>query len=361
MSFVGIIANPASGKDIRRLVAYGSVFDNQEKVRIVRRLILGLLAVGVEQICYMPDAFGIVRRAIEPLRLKVPVFPVAFKPTATQEDSVTAGRLMTERNVGCIVTLGGDGTNRAVVKGSGAMTPILPISTGTNNVFPRMIEGTLAGLAAGLVACGLVPVAEAATRSTALEVRRYTRDGACVQTDIALVDMAVYEDWFVGSRAVWDMSRTRRIFLNRAEPASIGLSSIGGLLRPVLPEEPVGLVLSLGEGGPRVLAPVGPGTVTEIGLSAVELLHPGLEIEVLTRPAVLALDGERELELRDDERVAVRLVLDGPLVVDAVKTMQAAVVRGVMKREGDPARDGQSRGGVMPPGEPRPVEEKREP
>jgi predicted polyphosphate/ATP-dependent NAD kinase len=29
---VGIIANPASGKDIRRLVAYGSVFDNNEKV-----------------------------------------------------------------------------------------------------------------------------------------------------------------------------------------------------------------------------------------------------------------------------------------------------------------------------------------
>ena len=32
---VGIIANPASGKDIRRLVAFGSVFDNEEKVSIV--------------------------------------------------------------------------------------------------------------------------------------------------------------------------------------------------------------------------------------------------------------------------------------------------------------------------------------
>ena len=29
---VGIIANPASGKDIRRLVAHGSVFSNLEKV-----------------------------------------------------------------------------------------------------------------------------------------------------------------------------------------------------------------------------------------------------------------------------------------------------------------------------------------
>ena len=50
MSIVGIIANPASGKDIRRLVAYGSVFDNQEKVRMVRRILLGLDAVGVDQV-----------------------------------------------------------------------------------------------------------------------------------------------------------------------------------------------------------------------------------------------------------------------------------------------------------------------
>jgi len=47
---VGIIANPASGKDIRRLVAYGSVFDNNEKVNVVRRVILGLDSMGVKEI-----------------------------------------------------------------------------------------------------------------------------------------------------------------------------------------------------------------------------------------------------------------------------------------------------------------------
>ncbi len=31
---VGVIANPAAGKDIRRLVAHGSVFDNNEKINI---------------------------------------------------------------------------------------------------------------------------------------------------------------------------------------------------------------------------------------------------------------------------------------------------------------------------------------
>ncbi|HEY5871002.1 MAG TPA: ATP-NAD kinase, partial [Candidatus Tectomicrobia bacterium] len=42
MACVGIIANPSSGKDIRRLVAHGSVFNNNEKVNIVRRVLLGL-------------------------------------------------------------------------------------------------------------------------------------------------------------------------------------------------------------------------------------------------------------------------------------------------------------------------------
>ncbi len=35
MSFVGIIANPASGKDIRRLVSHATVVSNNEKVSIV--------------------------------------------------------------------------------------------------------------------------------------------------------------------------------------------------------------------------------------------------------------------------------------------------------------------------------------
>jgi len=52
---VGIIANPASGKDIRRLTAHGSVFDNNEKVNIVRRVLLGLEAAGVSEALYMPD------------------------------------------------------------------------------------------------------------------------------------------------------------------------------------------------------------------------------------------------------------------------------------------------------------------
>jgi hypothetical protein len=40
MIAASVIANPASGKDIRRLVAHGAVFDNDEKVGIMRRALL---------------------------------------------------------------------------------------------------------------------------------------------------------------------------------------------------------------------------------------------------------------------------------------------------------------------------------
>ncbi|MGD8945385.1 MAG: ATP-NAD kinase, partial [Desulfobacterales bacterium] len=110
MSLVGIIANPASGKDIRRLVAYGSVFDNQEKVRILRRVLIGLAAVGVDRICYMQDYFGIVDRALSQIDLKIPIYALDFKLTGTQEDSIRAARIMESEGASCIVTLGGDGT-----------------------------------------------------------------------------------------------------------------------------------------------------------------------------------------------------------------------------------------------------------
>lgn len=327
MSFVGIIANPASGKDIRRLVAFGSVFDNQEKVRIVRRVLLGLNAVGVDQVCFMPDYFGIVSRAAENLKLNSRLFPVNFKARASQEDTIRAARIMEERGVDCIVSLGGDGTNRALVKGT-ASTPVLPLSTGTNNVFPYMIEGTLAGLAAALVARGLVPLNEASVRSTRLDV---VVDRNVV--DLALVDVAVYDDRFIGSRAVWDMSKVRQVVLNRAAPHSIGLSSIGGLIHPVKPEDPYGLNLVLGDSGRGVTAPIAPGLIDTIHLEKEEIFGLGQDVPVLSSPSVLALDGEREVELNGSKTAALRLSSEGPIIIDAARTMDSARKRHVLAPE----------------------------
>ncbi|MEA3460398.1 MAG: NAD(+)/NADH kinase [Bacteroidota bacterium] len=324
LSLVGIIANPASGKDIRRLVAYGSVFDNQEKVRIVRRVLLGLAAAGVERICYMPDYFGIVERALARVEINIPVFPTSFPLKGNQEDSIQAARTMEEQGTACIITLGGDGTNRAVAKGNGSV-PILPISTGTNNVFPFMVEGTIAGLAAGLVAGKLIPVEESTFLSTQLEV---VLDGKVV--DLALVDAVVYNDVFMASRAVWNMDKVRQIFLNRAKPDSIGLSSIGGLIHPIEAEEPQCLYLEIGRKGQPVTAPVAPGIIEKVFISNEKVMKMGEEVKIGSTPSVLALDGEREVEVRKGQYAAVRLGKDGPVVVDVGMTMSAAMKKRIL-------------------------------
>lgn len=324
MSLVGLIANPASGKDIRRLVAHGSVFDNQEKVRIIRRLLLGLEAIGVEEVCYLPDHSYLVARALDQVALKLAAWPIELSLRGDQEDSVQAARIMEAQGAACLVTLGGDGTNRAVAKGNASL-PVLPISTGTNNVFPYMIESTIAGLAAGLVARRLVDPAECIVASTKLEVLSQGR-----VVDLALVDAAVYDDLFIGSRAVWEMDKVKQIFLNRAQPDSIGLSSIGGLIQPIGPEEPRGLYLEPGPNGQPVTAPVMPGTVKTIRLDHHRIMEMGQEIEVRFQPCLLALDGERELEIASGQQATVRLAEGGPRIIDAARTMAAAAKKRIL-------------------------------
>lgn len=330
---VGIIANPASGKDIRRLIAHGSVFDNQEKVSIVRRVMLGLQAAGVDEVVFMPDYFGIGQRALDGVQLALRVSTLEMRIQASQDDSTLAAQMMRERGVGAIVTLGGDGTNRAVAK-TVEDVPVMPISTGTNNVFPQMIEGTVAGLAAGLVARRVLPLEETTQRQLRLEVRR---DGQML--DIALVDVVVYADEFIGSRAVWDMSKVREIVLTQASPSNIGLSSIGGGVYCARLDRQHGVYIRLNEGhGPiELTAPIAPGLVEPVHIAGYRLLKVGDEVEVEFLPAILALDGEREVEVRPGERLFVELSDRGPVLIDVRRTMQAAAQHGLLARAEAPA------------------------
>jgi len=325
MALVGIIANPASGKDIRRLTAHGSVFDNQEKVRIVRRVLLGLSAVGVDRILYMPDSYNIFSQAIGPLEISIQNSPTPFPIEGNQDDTIKAARFMEEQKADCIITLGGDGTNRVVVKGNSTV-PILPISTGTNNVFPYMAEATLAGLAAGLVARGLVPMESSIFTSTKLEVIIDEK-----VMDLALVDAAVYDDIFTGSRAVWEIDKVSQIFLNRAEPDSIGLSSIGGFIQPISAASPQGLYVELGKNGFLINAPIAPGLMQPVPIHDHFIMEPKKEVRVRHLPCVLALDGEREVVIQEGQNASVRLSLEGPKVIDIKAAMAQAVKKGVFK------------------------------
>jgi predicted polyphosphate/ATP-dependent NAD kinase len=325
MSTVGIIANPASGKDIRRLVAHASVYDNQEKANILRRVLLALEAVGVEKVMYMPDYYGLVEGALKGLNRSPEVVPLTVDTWGDERDSTEAARHFCRMGVGCIITLGGDGTNRAVAKGCGDV-PLVAVSTGTNNVFPSMIEGTVAGLAAGLAVRRLVEVEKLSYVAKRLEV---LVDGELAE--IALIDVAVCTELFLGSRAVWDPSRISEIILARAEPDSIGMSSIGGFLHPLGPLDPQGMYVKLGRGNTSVLAPVGPGLISRVYTREYRLLSLGEEVLLTPAACTIAVDGERQMEVYQRQEVRVRLSKRGPRVVDVKKCMQEAGRLGVLK------------------------------
>src|SRR5205823_4674524 len=109
-----------------------------------------------------------------------------------------------------------------------------------NNVFPLMLEGTVAGAAAGLIAAGAVALDEVAAQAKRIAL---TVEGEA--DDLALIDAALVAGAFAGSRAIWDVAGLRQIVLARAEPAAVGLSAIGGLLDPVGAVDDCGLCIDL--------------------------------------------------------------------------------------------------------------------
>lgn len=329
MSTVGIIANPAAGKDIRRIVAQGRFVPNHEKVNILKRALAGMDAVGVERVLFLPDSGGLGRSALEGMDLDVTPDFVEMTVFHAERDSSGAARAMRESGVDCIITLGGDGTNRAVATECGDI-PLVPISTGTNNVFPTMLEGTIAGMAAGVVATGQADPKAASIRHSRLEI---FVDGR--YRDMALVDVAVSTERFVGARAIWDMSTLHQLFLTRASVTSIGLSAIGAQLKEVEPDSPEGLYLRLGPGGDMVLAPVAPGSVTQVDVAEWSTITPsGPAVEVDLRPATIALDGERTFSLAPSAKVEVGLGLDGPRVVDPERALSLAANSGGARSSG---------------------------
>lgn len=321
---VGIIANPASGKDIRRLVAHASTFDNNEKTNIVRRVLLALEALGVAEVHYMPDSHAICERAAHQAGIALRLVPLPMEIIGHPSDSTEAAQRLAATGAGCIVTLGGDGTNRVVAKGCGDV-PLVPISTGTNNVFPTMVEGTLAGLAAGIAA--LRPDVAVMSRRPRLMV---SIDGA--PRDMALVDIATSPQGWVGARAVWDPMHLREIVVSHVPTAAMGLSGVAALLHPEVAGSDRGVHIMLGEGGSTVIAPIAPGIIRRLAVRSSKVIAAGDIVRLESGAGTIALDGEREIELlRDDQdrTLTVELRSDGPRVIDIPATISAGARAGL--------------------------------
>jgi hypothetical protein len=318
---LGIVANPASGKDVRRLVARASVFDNREKSAIIRRALTGAINAGGKKFAYLDDSHNIAGGALEELATDCEVIKVPCLKTSSALDTTQGARNLEEQ--GCIATLilGGDGTSRAFVKGW-RNAVLLPLSTGTNNVFPRLAEATVAGAALGVLASGGVELGEIVEAVKIIDVEI---EGA--EPDIALIDAVVTRDQFIGSRALLDGDAIERILLTRAEPMAVGMTSVGGLISPVSEGEDRGLHILLGGRGKRkVRAPIAPGMYETLTIKSVEPVAFDEEIK-FEGPCVLAFDGEREREIEAGQRVTMRVSRSGPSVLNIEKTMQLAACR----------------------------------
>lgn len=329
---IGIIANPLAGKDIRRLVAHAMPVSDHEKVSIVRRALLGAIEAGVERIIMAPDGRRLAQRAIDGLGQRDATVGVTavgdmvefldMPVTATGADTEMAASLMRDR-VGAVVVLGGDGTNRDVARGW-LEAPVVPVSTGTNNVFPQVFEGSTAGTAAGLVASGAVSLDQASPRPAL--VMHCEIDGQ--PPDLALVDIGVIDGAFTGARAVWNADSVTQMLVAIAEPWAMGLSALAGLVAPTSRDgdRAVHLVLN-DESNRRLRAPIAPGVYAEVGIDRVAVVELDTPVTVWG-PAVLALDGERTRPLAPRRKATITLRRNGPRVIDVARTFAAAVRRG---------------------------------
>jgi predicted polyphosphate/ATP-dependent NAD kinase len=326
---VGVIANPISGRDIRRIVAKANNLQIADRANIVLRALAGLAACGVNDVVMMPERGGVAGHVLRQLaqsatrgerrfpRLSLLEMPV----TSTAEDSRRAVRIMSSHGVAAIIVLGGDGTHRIVAAECGD-TPIAGISTGTNNAFPEMREPTVTGFATGLIASGAVPMEIGLKANKWLEVRI---DGGA--PEIALVDVAIVAQQNLGARALWRAETFRELYVAFADPQLIGMSAIAGLVDPVGRDEPGGLMLRLAPAGAArivVRASIAPGLVEPVGVEEWRRLEAGRKVLTDLTAGTIALDGERERLFDQKHKVSIELVERAFHTIDVAAAMRFA-------------------------------------
>lgn len=317
MDHVGLVVNPSAGRDIRRLTGAATVSDNYGKRRVATAVLVGLASVPAVAAVVVPDKGGLGQRAADDLEDEGLAVDLLEGPVADSGAATRAAAARLRDRVDVVVVLGGDGTTRDVALGlEDAPVPILAISTGTNNVVPTHVDGTAAGVAAGLVASGAVPTERVTVEHGMVEA--VIGDPANERRLRGLATLGVLDVPFVGTRAVLHGSDYVGGAVSRADPGDIGLSGIAGAVGRHAPTTPGGPVLRFGVPGeaPRtVRAITAPGVVERLGVSEYDLLDDGETASFEVPEGVLSVDGERDLELVDAS-VDLGPIAAGPTLVD---------------------------------------------
>ena len=325
---LALVVNPMSGRDVRRLAARATNMTHEAKRDIVARVAAGAQAMGVTDIYITREPFQISSMALEHMGLEARVHVIEHKLHNDASDTERSMQMFLDAGCETVVSLGGDGTNRAVVRAAG-MRPemnLVPLSTGTNNVFPVLAEPTIAGMVAGLSACGRLPEDAELGLKARVKVLHVTTPRA---QDLGLIDAVLLRRDHVGNLLPYDADRIAQMLLTRAEPDAIGMSPIGGYLHPVYAEDDFGLFLQMGSQGTVINAPLSPGLFAQVTIASHNVTAFDEAIE-FHGPGVVALDGDRDLKLLEGEVATVSIRRDGPWVLDIEATMRWAVSQGIM-------------------------------
>ena len=158
------------------------------------------------------------------------------------------------------------------------------------------------------------------------------------RSDLALIDAVLSRERFVGARALLAPEMLDTALLTCADPAAVGVTSIGGLLKSIRRDDGCGLRLRFGPGGRTVHAPIAPGLYRKVAVADHGTVAFGERIEI-TGPGVLAFDGERDRTLAAGQKAWMSIESGGPHVVDVWKTLELAAERGLfsMAAESHPA------------------------
>lgn len=329
MPSIGLIVNPLAGRDSRRLVGSAVVSDTYAKRRSAIAVLEGIAAVDASvDVLVMPDNRGLAAQVVDEAPDGVRTSLLDIPITATREDTRTAAAAFDER-ADVIVAFGGDGTVRDVATSS-TETPVAAISTGTNNVVPTTIDGTVAGLGVALLASGAVEPGDVTRHHRT--VRGVVESDGETRTIRGIAALSVLDIPFTGTRAILHGSDVLGCVVSRASPVTTGVTAIAGAVETVSPWVDGGLGLRLGdpETTDRTATAVTlPGVVERVGIDEARHLDADEPLVFEVADGVVSADGERELEVTAGT-VGLAPSNDGPRLVDFEALFEAASAAGAL-------------------------------